>query len=293
MSEWSRQYVKLAEVDDFADPAVAACIRDIVAVDEQPPIERKHWEYAMLGLFLDEAGRLTESTRVLAVGAGTEAPLFWLTNHVGEVVATDVYGTGKFSGLEARESMLDDPSVFAPAPYRADRLQVQWADARDLPFPDASFDVVYSLSSIEHFGAPADIAASAREMGRVLRPGGHAVVVTECFVRKHPLDTAPVDLLVRLATLGRKRTEATLRRRVRLGEVFTPRELQRRIVEPSGMRLLQPLDTTLSASTWSNVTTIRPGGVRTTSSGQPHPHVLLRISRSLYTSVSLVLEKPA
>ena len=88
------------------------------------------------------------------MGAGDERILFWLANHVGEVVATDIYGEGDFAGREAGGSMLVDPAAHAPFPYREDRLSVLWMDARELAFPDASFDVVYSLSSLEHFGGP-------------------------------------------------------------------------------------------------------------------------------------------
>jgi SAM-dependent methyltransferase len=59
-------------------------------------------------------------------------------------------------------------------------------DARRIPAPDASFDAVVSLSSIEHFGLgrygdaldlDADRIAAA-EMRRVLRPGGVLVLTT-------------------------------------------------------------------------------------------------------------------
>ena len=86
-----------------------------------------------------------------------------------------------------------------------------YADARELPFPDGAFDVVFSLSSIEHFGGPRDVARAAREMGRVLKPGGHAFVVTECFVRLHPLETALVDFAVRCADAGREAQRARRR----------------------------------------------------------------------------------
>jgi SAM-dependent methyltransferase len=45
------------------------------------------------------------------------------------------------------------------------------AEARHAPFPDASFDVVFSYGVLQHL-APADVAASAREAARLLRPGG-------------------------------------------------------------------------------------------------------------------------
>ncbi|MEK7284877.1 MAG: class I SAM-dependent methyltransferase [Chloroflexota bacterium] len=49
------------------------------------------------------------------------------------------------------------------------RGHVVLADARSLPFPVASFDVVLSGGLLEHFRDPAPILS---EMARVLRPGG-------------------------------------------------------------------------------------------------------------------------
>jgi ubiquinone/menaquinone biosynthesis C-methylase UbiE len=148
-------------------------------------VERKVWEFAMLALFLEGTGLMNEQTEALAVGAGDERIVFWLANRLGRVVATDIYGEGEFAEREARSSMLDDPAAHAPFPYREDRLEVRWMDARKLEFRDESFDVVFSLSSFENFGTPEDITAAARELGRVLRPGGHAFIATECFIRRH------------------------------------------------------------------------------------------------------------
>jgi SAM-dependent methyltransferase len=49
------------------------------------------------------------------------------------------------------------------------------ADATDLPFPDASFDVVTFFDVLEHI--PDDARAVAEAL-RVLRPGGFALVTT-------------------------------------------------------------------------------------------------------------------
>lgn len=48
-------------------------------------------------------------------------------------------------------------------------------DARHLPFPDASFDVVFSYSVFQHFTRE-DALASFAELGRTLKPGGLALV---------------------------------------------------------------------------------------------------------------------
>ncbi len=92
--------------------------------------------------------------RFLSVGAGHEHVLYWLANHVRRVVATDMY-EGVWQDERAREgdpAVLDNPDQYAPFPYRRDHLEFMRMDGRSLKFPDDTFDVSYSLSSIEHFG---------------------------------------------------------------------------------------------------------------------------------------------
>ena len=285
-----RQFAKLCDVRDFEDPDVLRMLRDILPErDPLAHVERKVWEFAMLALFLEEAGCLHEGTSALAVGAGDERVVFWLANRIGRIVASDIYGEGSFAEREATATMLTDPASHAPFPYREERLEVMYADARQLPFGDASFDVVFSLSSIEHFGGPGDVARAAREMGRVLKPGGHAVVVTECFVRLDPRETALADSAVRALTLNRKRKGATPRRR--LIEAFTARELHTRIVAPSGLELVQELDLSLSPESWDNLTITYSDGSLEPATGDFYPHVLLKSGRSVFTSVCLPLRK--
>lgn len=47
--------------------------------------------------------------------------------------------------------------------------------ARELPFDDATFDVVVSTEMLEHDPTP---WLSMAEMGRVLKPGGHLLITT-------------------------------------------------------------------------------------------------------------------
>lgn len=292
--ELTRQYAKLCEIEDFADARIIERIGEILPErDPLEHIERKAWEFALLTVVLEDLGRLHRGTSALALGAGNERILFWLANRLGTVVATDVYGEGDFKGHEAEASMLSDPRAHAPYEYDEDRLDVRWMDARALDFDDASFDVVFSLSSFEHFGSPREKARAAREMGRVLRPGGCAIVITECFVRRHPLNAAPVDFLIRLATAGRKRRVATPRRRGYLDEVFTQRELHELIVRPSGLRLMQPLDLGLSPRTWDNLTRQLADRESASRTGALYPHILVQVDRSVFTSVCLPLSKPA
>jgi SAM-dependent methyltransferase len=292
-----RQYVKLCDLPDFGDPEVRERIRSIVpGHDERAELRRKFWEYAMLTLFFEDVGKLNEKTVALSVGAGHEEVLFWLANKIGRVVATDIYGEGTF--MEADETMLTDPGRFAPYPYREDRLDVRRMDARSLEFEDATFDVVFSLSSIEHFGSTRDIRQAAREIGRVLRPAGYAFIVTECFLSRHLTNSRLLQSGVRIATRGRVCEKATLRRRAL--DVFTPRELESLIVGPSGLQLLQPLDRTTSPETWANVIRWSGPGQYEPATGEPWPHILLQpalsafsvgVQGAAFTSVALALAK--
>jgi SAM-dependent methyltransferase len=74
-----------------------------------------------------------------------------------------------------------DPSLAAvQAAYRVSRQlgaapEFLTGDARSLPFPDASFDVVYSYSVLQHFSKE-DARASLAEAGRVVRKGGRVLI---------------------------------------------------------------------------------------------------------------------
>jgi hypothetical protein len=82
-------------------------------------------------------------------------------------------------GSRANPDILSHPEAYAPFPYRRDRLTFMRMDGRHLEFADATFDIAYSLSSIEHFGGMEGAVATLREMTRVLKPGGVLALATE------------------------------------------------------------------------------------------------------------------
>ncbi len=113
--------------------------------------------------------------RVLEVGSGAAQCSRWLAAHGAEVVATDVSGSMLAAGA----------AVDRRDPARP-RLPLVQADARHLPFPDASFDVAFTAYGAVPF-VP-DARAVHAEAARVLRPGGRWV----CSV-SHPVRWAFPD----------------------------------------------------------------------------------------------------
>lgn len=84
-------------------------------------------------------------------------------------------------GATVRATDIVDDEVSSVA-FAAEHLELanvvaERADARALPYPDGAFDLVTSVSVFEHIAPEADgDVPAARELGRVLAPGGVAVL---------------------------------------------------------------------------------------------------------------------
>jgi SAM-dependent methyltransferase len=178
---------KACTLSDFRDPELRGWIREIfpheisrLGASFPDGVEyRKHWEIAMTVLALSRSRLLNDRAEVLGVGAGNEPTLFWLTNHVRRVFATDLYLDPAEWEQSADSSMLLRPEMHWPGPWQPRRLIVQHMDARELRYESESFDAIFSSSSLEHFGDRNDVARAVSEMHRVLRPGGLLCISTE------------------------------------------------------------------------------------------------------------------
>jgi len=176
------QLCELANPAKWANPDWMALMRSLVVVPtDRPSMHRKGYELTQLLFGLQRLGFLRDDVRVLSVGAGHEPVLYWLANRVMRVVATDLYD-GVWQTAGAREGdalVLEDPSQYSPFPYRQDHLEFLRMDGTRLEFADESFDVAYSLSSIEHFGGFDPARRAVTEMARVLVPGGVIALSTD------------------------------------------------------------------------------------------------------------------
>ena len=250
---------RLCHPDSWADGEWRTHSRALGLAQEPGYYHRKAWEWTQCVYGLERLGVLGPCARVLGVGAGHECVLYYLANRSALTVATDLYSGGftTSGAAEADPAFLTDPGRFAPFVYRADSLRALPADGCRLPFADRAFDVVYSLSSIEHFGGHDRAADAMREIRRVLRPGGVACIATELVVDggAHP-------------------------------EYFTWEDLERWVIRPSGLVLAEAIDTTLPPPEYMN------DPVRLPEEALRTPHIVLRLGQWRFTSVALFMIRP-
>ena len=130
---------------------------------------------AIWAQLLDELG-LRGDEHVLDVGCGRGAVLMLAAGRVpaGRAVGADVWRRRDQSGNGRAAAERN-----AVAEGVRDRVELVDADARDLPFASASFDVVVSSLAISNIREAGGRARALREAVRVLRPGGRLRIVDD------------------------------------------------------------------------------------------------------------------
>lgn len=129
----------------------------------------------------------TYDTAAIGVGGYTDRKLF---EHYVQGAVLDVgCGRGAFLGSirsSARRCGIDpSPRAIEQAKRDNPSCEFQVASAEKLPFPDGSFDAVYSLEVIEHV---AQYQQMLGEIARVLKPGGVLFVQTPNYPAKRFYD---------------------------------------------------------------------------------------------------------
>jgi len=130
---------------------------------------------AIWAQLLDELG-LRGDEQVLDVGCGRGAVLMLAARRLpaGRAVGADVWRRRDQSGNSRAAAERN-----AAAEGVAGRVELVNADARDLPFASASFDVVVSSLAISNIREAGGRAQALREAARVLRPGGRLRIVDD------------------------------------------------------------------------------------------------------------------
>lgn len=250
-----RQRTSLNRIVDISDwrPGGELC-NYMQAMNEGPYIHRKAWEYALCVQGLFHLGAITPTARGLGVAAGYERPLFYLTNFVEKIVATDLYDNPEHEG---KPDMLTNPEKYAWCPWKKERLEVLSMNACELKFADDSFDFCFSLSSIEHFGPRENTKKAMSEMARVLKPNGICCIMTELILNGTTHD-----------------------------EYFSPSEFQDVVLKTPGLEIVGgTLDWTISRSLVENPLDIEIDDLMVS------PHIVLKKGSVIWTTASVFFRK--
>jgi SAM-dependent methyltransferase len=251
-----RQLCELANPAKWDNGEWLDILRSLGLADDKLSMHRKPYEFAQLIYGCRQLGVLAEHASILSVGAGHELILYWLANHAGHVTATDMY-EGVWTDIQGQEGnpvVLERPEDFAPFRYRRDRLTFMRMDGRKLSFADNTFDIAYSLSSIEHFGGLDGAIAATREMARVIRPGGVLALATEYVLGGPPHE-----------------------------ETFQPEEIET-LVKESGLALVEPIDTRVYQRFSYTPVDLHASPYQT-------PHMVVRFGDTVFTTVMMFFRK--
>jgi len=106
---------------------------------------------------LNEVGKLNKNSKVLDVGCGKGR---YLNNLIVDNPDINYYG------VDISSSVLD---------YIVDkRISTRLGSLTNIPFEDDFFDIAFACESLEH---SIDIKASIKELARVVKPGGHIIII--------------------------------------------------------------------------------------------------------------------
>ena len=259
---------RLCCVEDWENRQIRETLSQLQKLNPQGFIHRKDWEWALGIVAMRRFGKLTKNSNAIGVGAGREEILFYLANNINHVYATDLYDARDWKNF-APSDFPENPKKYAPFPYNEDALTVLRMDGTKLEFPSENFDIAFSFSSIEHFGGKNHSGAlrSLREIERVLKRGGIAVIATEYIInnKEHP-------------------------------EFFNQRTIYSDLINKlEKLKLVEPLDLRITTNTLDTVIDYSSAVYWDTSADdefkKTHPLILLRVRDILLTSVMLVFQK--
>jgi SAM-dependent methyltransferase len=154
---------------------------DSVGADWQRRRPHRLWreftDRQQIGLLQRWTGGLLTRRATGLIGAGNRPDLL-KTDLFDEVASRGIVPWLLASG--AHVAGIDvAPAIVGDAIARNPGLEAVVADVRSLPFAEASFDVVFSGSTLDHFESAADIQTALSELRRVLRPGGTLILTLD------------------------------------------------------------------------------------------------------------------
>jgi arsenite methyltransferase len=120
--------------------------------------------------------------QVLDVGCGHGLMLLGAAKQLtsGRAVGIDIW-----SQVDQQDNSSEATLENARIEGVAERVELKSADARELPFPENSFDVVVSSFAIHNISDDSGRERAVREIARVLKPGGQLAVADIRYTKQY------------------------------------------------------------------------------------------------------------
>jgi ubiquinone/menaquinone biosynthesis C-methylase UbiE len=127
------------------------------------------------GVILARTNRTAAAAAIelLAVRPGDSVLEIGFGPGVGVALLAERVGTGRVAGVDPSAEMVRQARARNAQAIRAGRVELRRAGADRLPFADAVFDKALAVNSMQIWP---DATAGMREVRRVLKPGGQAVL---------------------------------------------------------------------------------------------------------------------
>jgi SAM-dependent methyltransferase len=186
-----------------------------------------YWRLVEFRLVRD-AGEFQSTDRILDIGSPKLLSIYLAKTLGTEVFATDIddYFMGEYSFLQTLEAL------------PVDRYHVQVEDGRKLSFADDYFNKVFSVSVLEHIPGHGD-SECAREIGRVLAPGGRCLLTVPFSPASRTIYRKANQIYWAKSTAeedGDSKSESIFFQRR-----YSESDLYERLIRPSGLHLKQLL----------------------------------------------------
>jgi tocopherol O-methyltransferase len=136
--------------------------------------DRRQAQIDLINELLHWANVDTEPQQIFDLGCGIGGSSLFLA---------DKFRQAKITGISLSPVQINRAKERSKELGFSDRTNFLVADALSIPFPDNSFDLVWSLESGEHM---ADKHKFLQECDRILKPGGKLILATWCH---RPLDS--------------------------------------------------------------------------------------------------------
>lgn len=140
---------------------------DVARFERWAPTYERHWLQGLIfepvkdAVLALAAAQVPQPRAILDVGCGTGKLLR---------AAEQRFPTASLDGVDAAPAMVSQARLLVPA---GSRISFQQATAEALPFPDGSFDLVFSTMTFHHWAEP---NRGSAEVSRILSPSGRWIL---------------------------------------------------------------------------------------------------------------------